>query len=61
MKDKDDVGYAEKDRHFRDRSKRRRIPGGEAVTEKLNPKHQPYKRTKKDWMQLPTHADDEEE
>lgn len=50
---KETEGYIEKDRVFRDRSKKKRL----SVDEKRElasdrPKHQPYHR-KKDWMQLP--------
>lgn len=59
---KEEEGFLEKPRVFRDRSKKRRL----SVDEKrelsrndLKPQHAPYKR-KKDWMQLPRIEDDEE-
>lgn len=41
-----DKGYIEKERKFRDRSKKRRLTAEEKAAEKvgLRPKHQPYKR-----------------
>lgn len=58
MKGKDDAGYIEKERVFRDRTKKRR---GETPIERIeaeHPRHQPYKR-RKDWMQLPMADEDE--
>lgn len=49
-------GYIEKDRAFRDRSKKKRLTVDEkrelTHASDLKPKHEPYHR-KKDWMQLP--------
>ena len=47
-------GFIEKDRHFRDRSKKKRLTVDEKreLANDLKPKHVPYRR-KKDWMQLP--------
>jgi hypothetical protein len=52
MKDKEADGFVEKDRTFRDRTKRRR----EDSPPLHIPRMEPYKR-KKDWMQLPMEDD----
>jgi len=49
VKDKDDTGYIEKPRVYRDRKKRRRLPADEVVAEVPKPLHVPYKRTK-NWV-----------
>lgn len=50
MKDKEDVGFIEKPRKFRNRTKKRRLLP-EEIQEKheLHPRHQPYQR-KKNWV-----------
>jgi hypothetical protein len=53
MKDKEPESFVEKDRTFRDRSKKRR----EDAPPLHIPRMEPYKR-KKDWMQLPAVEDD---
>lgn len=57
---KETESYLEKDRHYRDRSKKKRLSVDEKrelASNDLKPQHQPYKR-KKDWMQLPGEYDD---
>jgi hypothetical protein len=52
---KEPESFLEKDRHYRDRSKKKRLSVDEKrelASNDLKPQHQPYKR-KKDWMQLP--------
>jgi hypothetical protein len=57
---KETEGFIEKNRTFRDRSKKKRLSVDEKrelATNDLKPKHAPYRR-KKDWMQNPMSDDD---
>jgi hypothetical protein len=59
---KETESYLEKDRTFRNRSKKRRgeLPVENYPGEGIKPQHVPYKR-RKDWMQLPMVDEDDEE
>lgn len=49
---KDEKGYIEKERKFRDRSKKRRLSQEEKAAQDIGikPKHTPYKRDHKNWV-----------
>jgi len=59
VKDKDDVGYIEKERKYRDRSKKRRGDKMEDTTSPIKPKLEPYHKPKrKNWSEQ---TDEEQE
>lgn len=61
MKEKEPESFVEKDRTFRDRSKKRRLTQDEQSAVEHKPRMEPYKREHKNWMQLPYYPEDDGE